>query len=339
MLQFTVSDEQQQLLEAFQRVTREEFPASRLISRVSSPLNQDVTKWPVISQLGWFELLLPDSGTGQAYSSVDQCLIHREFGRCLLTPVVLGSMLGAALAMRADARAEAQAIVAGRAKVAPAIACERSGGRPARGNHYYVVGLGDCDSVIIWNDAGAGLYPVAQFADITVAQPVEESLTLHRVTLQGAEPSIWLASPALSQQATLLISAQLVGAAQAALDLAVAYAKTREQFGQQIGAFQAIKHKCSDMLARVEVAWGQIMMAALSQGADGADAFHVSAAKVLATDAALRNAAANIQVHGGMGFTAECAAQLYLKRAHTLDLMGGPGRENHLRILASESPV
>ena len=339
MMQFAVSDDQAQLLEAFQRVTREAFPVSRLISREGSPLNQDVAQWPMISQLGWFGLLLPESDPTQSYGLVDQCLAHREFGQCLLTPLVLGSMLAAALATRAGAQAEAQAIVAGRIKVAPAIACERHGGRPAAGNRYYVVGLNDCDSVLIWNDAGAGLFPVSQFTDITTAQPVEESLTLHLATLKQAEPSLWMASPIIARQATLLISAQLVGAAQAALDMGVAYAKTREQFGQPIGAFQAIKHKCSDMLARVEVAWGQVMMAALSQDADGADAFHVSAAKVLATDAALKNAAANIQVHGGMGFTAECAAQLYLKRAHTLDLLAGPGREHHLRILASQAPV
>jgi len=339
MMQFIVSDDQAQLLEAFQRVTREEFPASRLISRVESPLNQDVAKWPVISQLGWLELLLPDSAAGQTYSSVDQCLVHREFGQCLLTPVVLGSMLAAGLAMQAGAKADAQAIVAGGMKVAPAIACDRNGGRPVAGDFFYVFGLSDCESVLIWNDGGAGLFAATQFTEITVLQAVEESLGLHRVTLKDAKPQAWMASAATSQQATLLISAQLVGGAQAALDMAVAYAKTREQFGQQIGAFQAIKHKCSDMLARVEVAWGQIMMAALSQGDNGLDPFHVSAAKVLATDAALKNAAANIQVHGGMGFTAECAAQLYLKRAHTLDLMAGPGREHHLRILASEAPV
>ena len=104
-----------------------------------------------------------------------------------------------------------------------------------------------------------------------------------------------------------------------AADLAVDYAKTREQFGRPIGSFQAIKHHAADMAMGVEQVSALIDMAAIAlrDGHDDAR-FQLAALARLAPRVALANARTGIQIHGGIGFSAEADAQLYLKQAHLL---------------------
>ena len=126
--------------------------------------------------------------------------------------------------------------------------------------------------------------------------------------------------------ADLLVSAQLLGVAQAALALAVSYAKLREQFGRPIGSFQAIKHHCADMAVRVELLSAQLDMAAIA-ARDGRDdaTFQIAALRRLAPKAALANARRAIQIHGGIGFSAEADPHQLLKHAHMLRQLGGYG--------------
>ncbi len=126
-----------------------------------------------------------------------------------------------------------------------------------------------------------------------------------------------------------MLSAEQVGACERVLEIATEYARTREQFGRSIGSFQAIKHKCADML--VDLEWARSASQAALEAVDG-DAlaesdWRASMAKAVCSEA-LRNAAhANVQIHGGIGFTWEDSAHLYLRRARTDEvLFGGPGQ-------------
>ncbi|MEV6313677.1 acyl-CoA dehydrogenase family protein, partial [Streptomyces sp. NPDC051776] len=114
----------------------------------------------------------------------------------------------------------------------------------------------------------------------------------------------------LRREAALLTAAQQLGSASCTVDTAVRYAGEREQFGQPIGAFQAVKHLCAQMLVRAEVARSAVYAAAVT-----GDVYDIAAAKLLADDAAVRNARDCLQVHGGMGFTWEADVHLHLKRA------------------------
>ena len=113
--------------------------------------------------------------------------------------------------------------------------------------------------------------------------------------------------------------------AEAATDLAVAYAKDRQQFGRPIGAFQALKHLMADMFVRAELARGAVYAAGvtLDDPAVGSVERAVASAKVTAGEAALANAKTCIQVHGGMGYTWEVDAHLLLKRAYVLEAAFG----------------
>jgi alkylation response protein AidB-like acyl-CoA dehydrogenase len=135
----------------------------------------------------------------------------------------------------------------------------------------------------------------------------------------------------------LLVSALQVGVAQGALDLAVGYAKERMQFGRVIGSFQAVKHLLAESLVRTDLARAQVLVAALTvddpPAGDPAEA--VSAAKILADDAATTGGRVCVQVHGGMGFTWEVLAHLYLKRAWYLQTCFGPPDEHAERLAQS----
>ncbi|MET9362087.1 acyl-CoA dehydrogenase family protein [Streptomyces sp. NPDC006632] len=111
-------------------------------------------------------------------------------------------------------------------------------------------------------------------------------------------------------EAALLAAAEQLGSASRTTELAVQHAKERMQFGRPIGAFQAVKHLCADMLVRTEVARAAVYAAAVTEDPD-----EIAGAKLLADDAAVRGARDCLQVHGGMGFTWEADVHLHLKRA------------------------
>ncbi|WP_280859051.1 acyl-CoA dehydrogenase family protein [Streptomyces sp. SAI-144] len=123
--------------------------------------------------------------------------------------------------------------------------------------------------------------------------------------------------------AVLLTAAEQLGTAARVCELAVQHAGTREQFGQPIGAFQAVKHLCAQMLVRAETARAAVYAAAVT-----ADPVDIAAARLLADEAAERGARDCLQVHGGMGFTWECEVQLHLKRAWVRARRGGGGAES-----------
>jgi len=167
---------------------------------------------------------------------------------------------------------------------------------------------------------------------------IDNALPLERATLTGT-PRHASADPSLWRSARILVCAQLAGCAEAALKLAVDYAQVREQFGQVIARFQALKHMCADMAVRCEATWSQTLLAALSlQGGRAGAAFEVEAAELLARTAAIDITEQCIQLHGGIGFTAECDAHRFLKRAHLLVKLLGDARAVQSRLLAAALP-
>lgn len=165
---------------------------------------------------------------------------------------------------------------------------------------------------------------------------------LERATLGDAPPRVTVAKAVdnVYSRALMLLGAYAVGVGEGARDMAVDYAQVREQFDKPIGAFQSIKHICADMAIRSEAALCQAAFAALVMADDLPDTdFHAVASKIVATRAAVANAAANIQVHGAFGFTAEANAHHYLKRAHVTDMLWGSLREQRGRILTFPTPA
>ncbi|MHC3469245.1 acyl-CoA dehydrogenase family protein [Streptomyces sp. 7R007] len=221
-------------------------------------------------------------------------------------------------------------------------------------------GLGLPEAVLAFEEAGRGLVPGPLVAthlaagDVpgaargeTVVAAVDgrivEWMDEADVVLRGAEGAVPLASvdpltplhrvPAPGRTdpvAVLLTAAEQLGTAGRVCELAVQHARTREQFGQPIGAFQAVKHLCAELLVRAEVARAAVYAAAVT--ADRAD---IAAARLLADEAAVRGARDCLQVHGGMGFTWESEVHLHLKRAWVRAQRAGGGTESE-ELLAAD---
>jgi hypothetical protein len=191
------------------------------------------------------------------------------------------------------------------------------------------------DCCLHWDARQIACVPIAGLASPQPARCVDRTISLVRVARIEAGCISLAGGPAqtLRRRAELLLAAQLLGLAEGALDVAADYAKLRHQFGQPIGSFQAIKHRCADMKVRVQVLGALVLMAALSEHEGRSDAAaQIAAARLLASRYALENAAAGIQIHGAMGFTAECDAHLFLLRAHLLENLGSAAAEREVEM-------
>ncbi|MGW5401260.1 acyl-CoA dehydrogenase family protein [Streptomyces sp. NPDC003952] len=240
----------------------------------------DRALWRELGGAGFFALRLPEDQGGVGLGLPEAVLVFEEAGRALLPGPLVATHLAAGLVAGA---AEGEAVVTAFDLEGPLVA------------H-----LGEADAVL-----GADGEPV----EVHAGEPVRSAdpLTpLARVSV----PARPVAAGRYRDEGALLTAALQLGSALRTVELAVRHAKEREQFGQPIGAFQAVKHLCAQMLVRAEVARTAVYAAAVT-----ADPAEVAGAKLLADEAAVRNARDCLQVHGGMGFTWEADVHLHLKRA------------------------
>ncbi|MFE6907647.1 acyl-CoA dehydrogenase family protein [Streptomyces erythrochromogenes] len=239
--------------------------------------------WRELGGAGFFALRLPESEGGVGLGLPEAVLVFEEAGRALVPGPLVATHLAAGVVPGA---------AAGTAVVT---AFDLAGD--------LVAYLGEADAVL-----GAAVLPVGE--PVRAADPLTP---LHRVVRPGGADGAAYGSAygsAYVSEGALLTAALQVGSALRTVELAVRYAGEREQFGQPIGAFQAVKHLCAQMLVRAEVARTAVYAAAVT-----GDPGEAAGAKLLADEAAVRNARDCLQVHGGMGFTWEADVHLHLKRA------------------------
>jgi hypothetical protein len=267
---------------------------------------------------------------------IEEMLAAREFGRVVASPALCAGILGAHVAARAGASDLVERILGGHAAVGLMIAVPA---KPGGASEVNLVEARGAELLLYWNESGAGLVARDVYAAATVHSSLDDSVCVERASRATAPPLAWVPveDAPIPARAALLICAQMVGIAEGVKDLAVAYAKLRQQFGQPIGAFQAIKHACAEMAVQCEVAYAQTFFAALAVNSGRSDgAFQLAAAGLLTADAALRNARMGIQIHGGVGFTADCRAHRYLKRAHLLNWLATPAHSLRRQCLATD---
>jgi hypothetical protein len=196
----------------------------------------------------------------------------------------------------------------------------------AAGGH--AIDAGEASHLLVLSEEGAMLVETAGAGTGDLVDGLDEALELRPCPGNGLD-----FAPAT--RPSLMLAAYLTGVAQKATKMSVGYAMEREQFGQPIGAFQAIKHMCADMRVRADAADTQVFYAAITGERAGHPPAEAAAARMLANEAAIKNAMANIQVHGGMGYTAECDAHLLLKRAQVLSRFGASAARLRRDVLAA----
>ena len=327
--------EQREIVAATRTFLEAELPLSRL---QSDPGLDDDT-WRTLAELGWLGLGLDGERGGVGYGLAEETLLFVELGRFLLPTSLLAAALAARVASAAGDADTARAIVDGRRRVALAEARDTPAaaiGPRVSGRFWMLDGAG-AELLLVCDAGGGALLDAGALGAAEPRPSLDEATGLAALESDGAEALAFV--PAAAEpvwlRGALLASAMLVGIAEAARDAGSAYASERRQFGKPIGVFQAVKHRCADMAVRAEAARSLLLYAALALRDGRADAAsQVSAAKARAGEAALENARANIQIHGGYGFTVEYDAHFYLKRCHVLNRVMGTPRDHLAALIA-----
>ncbi|MFE0764971.1 acyl-CoA dehydrogenase family protein [Streptomyces smyrnaeus] len=324
-MDFRLTADQEALRRGMRELLAARFGREALRAAVDGDEQQQVVDgrlWRELGEAGLFALRAPQSAGGVGLGLPEAVLLFEEAGRALLPgPLVASHLAGGA------------GLVAGAADGSVVVTALEEEPRPDGGAAPLVEHLAAAGAVLALGEGyGTGAAegcPVRVLAPgQLVAEPmrsVDPLSPLHRVRglLPGQPPDDGggttgggggrlggVSAEVLRGEAALLTAALQLGSACRTLELAVGYAREREQFGRPIGAFQAVQHLCAEMLVRSETARSVVYAAAVT-----ADDEEISAAKLLADTAAVGNARDCLQVHGGMGFTWEADVHLHLKRA------------------------
>jgi alkylation response protein AidB-like acyl-CoA dehydrogenase len=334
------------------RFLAEKSPASEVRRLMESEAGYDPAVWAELARLGVTGLVVPEKYGGAGCGPVEQLVVCEEMGAALLCAPYLASAVLAAEALAASDDEAAQAdllpgIADGSVIGTLAVAQElTAAGNLLDGSVSFVPDgmIADLILVLAATDAGPSLFAVDGGASGLTRRALQTlDMTRRQASLSFSQtpgrlvgpPGAGAAIAARAKRAGVLaLAAEQVGGAQRCLDMSVAYAKVRVQFGRAIGSFQAIKHMCADMLLEVESARSAAYYAAWAAADEAADlALAVSLAKAYCSEAYFHVAAANIQVHGGIGFTWEHDAHLYYRRAKSAEAMLGTPAE-HREVVA-----
>ncbi|MBI3212885.1 MAG: acyl-CoA/acyl-ACP dehydrogenase [Mycobacterium sp.] len=271
--------------------------------------------WATLSDLGVTALVVPEEHDGIGAHPVDLVVALERVGAHCVPGPVTESVAVAPILLAADERAAA--LASGELVATAAITPQMP--RAVDTGFAGLILIGDADRAY---EGTAG----------QAHRSLDPSRTLSDVDRSDAG---WAADVALAgEYGALATAAQLIGAGQALLDISVAYAKQRSQFGRLIGSYQAIKHKLADVHIALELARPLVYGAALSLGSGSADtARDVSAAKVAAAEAGLLAARSALQTHGAIGFTQEHDLGLLLLRVQALRSAWGDPTAHRRRVL------
>lgn len=300
-----------------------EFPLERLHANP-----RDEPSLDAFAQLGWFAFTAPESAGGVGLSIVEEMLFFLELGKVAGPLAALTQTLAVATA-RDDTELCAK-LVAGECEVAWLVE-QRPGGS------FRLVGNASAQYALAVSPDSATLYAL----DGSTCREVpclDRSVSMYLGDAPGAlQPVLGCAGNEVWQKAQVGVSAMMVGLAETAMTMIVAYAKVRETFGRAIGSYQAVRHPCADMAVRIEAARCQLFYAATAcKEAQPDAAMQLDAAQLLAVRAAKQNTDANIQLHGGIGVTDEHSAHLLLKRANLLERLLGSARSASASLLDLE---
>jgi alkylation response protein AidB-like acyl-CoA dehydrogenase len=373
-MNFSFSDDQTLLRNSVRAALEEQCTPARVRAMMDDPRGYDPALWGEMAKLGWLGLPFGEEYGGAGLGLVELCLVLEELGRVAYPgPYFSSVVLGGLGLMEGGSAAQKErwlpAVASGQALLTAALVEESLDWDPAattttavrRGDGWALSGVKRfvpwahvADAVLVPARAGEGLslflvdprspgvslkamvgidlgsrwsemrlVDVAVTADALVGQP-------------GGARSLL---EALLRRAAVSASAEMLGAARRCLDMSVEYAKVREQFGQPIGSFQAIQHRCAEMLLEVDSAHSAVYYAAwaLDAGAEDA-AVAASVCKSFVSEAARTVCGDAIQVHGGIGFTWEYDLHLYFKRAKALEPLWGDAEYHRELIVRHVAP-
>ncbi len=356
-MNFAFSEEQEELRKMVRQFLEQKSAESAVREQMETEKGFDAAVWSQMAeQLGLQSLIVPEEFGGQGFSWVELGVVLEEMGRALLcAPFFSTVVLATNVLLQSGDEAAKKAYLPGIASgetIATLATTEPSGKWDASGITVEAKGSGSdftisgtkmfvidghvANLIIVAAKTGKGisLFAVdgnAQGLTRTALSTMDQTRKQAKLEfnntpakLIGTEGKGWDVLNTVFDLAAIGLAAEQVGGAQKVLEMAVEYAKVRVQFGRPIGSFQAIKHKCADMLLEVESAksaayYGMWCASEMNEELPSV----ASLAKAYCSEAYFHAAAENIQIHGGIGFTWEHPAHLYFKRAKSSELLFG----------------
>jgi alkylation response protein AidB-like acyl-CoA dehydrogenase len=361
---FDLNDEQQAIKSTARDFLAARYKSERIRELAEGEQGFEQSDWQEMAELGWTGLALPEEWGGQGLGIVELAVLFEEMGYALApSPLLSTTVAGLALAANGtDEQKERwlRPLAGGELRGAPALV---DAGSPGEVGSFEMEARDDGDGIVLDGekvlvmDAAAADFLLVATADgrrhivetgadgvtVTPEKSIDLTRRLHSVRLDGVRvgadatlegdqadymPVFW--------RACIAIAAESTGVAQRTLEMAVSYAKDRQQFGRPIGSYQAVSHRCAQMLLETENSRSAVYGAAWAADADpdslGAAA---SMAKAYACDAGWRVPDASIQVHGGIGFTWEHDLHFFLKRGKANAAAFGDARWHRERVADS----
>lgn len=353
-MDFDLSKPQKLLQDSAREFFARECPPERVRELMATDTAYEEKLWRELADQGWSSLLMAEEHGGLGLGLVELAVVAEEMGRACLPGPFISTLWAASLIEAAGNGAQKakylEAIAAGDCKATVAfleatgdwnpaavqVQAERDGqGYRINGRKEYVSDAAVADVLVCVARSGGGLVlPLVErgAAGMTISETpaIDATRKLYAVEFDNVYAESALeenARAALDYAmgvATVGVCAEMLGGMQWALEATVEYAKTRQQFGRPIGAYQAVQHHCADMLLMTESSRSAVYYAAWALTEKDAAARHaVSIAKAYCSDAAREVGNLAIQVHGGIGFTWEHDLHLYYKRAKSSEILFG----------------
>jgi alkylation response protein AidB-like acyl-CoA dehydrogenase len=370
---FAFSEEQEELRRAVRQFLESKSPETEVRRLMETTEGFDPAVWKQMGQELMLQgLAIPEEYGGQGFTFIELGIVLEEMGRVLLcAPYFSSVVLAAGAILAAGTDAEKQALLPGIASgdtIAALAFTEPSGKWDAAGitmeatenvggefrlsgEKMFVIDGFTADLIVVvartagtTGTDGISFFTVAGDAEGLTRTPLQTMDTTRKqaklefdnviASPLGSTQAGFAAFSKVLDQAAVALSNEMMGGAQKCLEMSVEYAKVRVQFGRPIGSFQAIKHKCADMLLEVESGKSAAYYASWAAAEDNEELPVVAAlSKAYCSEAYFHAAAENIQIHGGIGFTWEHPAHLYFKRAKSSEIyLGDP--TYHRELLA-----
>ncbi|WP_033294972.1 acyl-CoA dehydrogenase family protein [Amycolatopsis jejuensis] len=365
-MEWTLTDDQEDLRRTVRRFLRDKAPLSASRKVLESDAGYDPSLWQQMAGLGLHSLTIPEEHGGAGCGQVELGVVLQEFGRALTPSAFFSTVVLAVNALLLSDAVDAQAkwlpsLAAGELTATVAIGVDGEDQRwgPA-GNAVAVSGstlltgrvnavldgaTADLVLVVAESEAGPSLFAVDSEAPGLRRTPLRTLDLVHRqARLEFADvPATPIGLPGtagdllakLFPLVAVAAANEQLGAAEQVLENSVEYARTRVQFGRPIGSFQAVKHKLAEMFLDIELAKSAVRVATWTADHDPAElAPNASIAKAYSAAAYWAAAVESIQVHGGIGFTWEHDAHLYYRHARSMSVQYGDG-DLHRELIMS----
>jgi alkylation response protein AidB-like acyl-CoA dehydrogenase len=326
-LNFDFTDDQQAI-----KRTANEFLASRFKPEKRRELAEsgtyDEALWGEIAELGWPGIFIDEEHGGQGLGAIELVILQEELGFALAPTPFFSNVAAGFLIQQAGSDEQKQ-------RWLPGIASGEERGTVGMVSNGEAALVPDADSaaVVVLVDGDTATVVEAGGAEVEQRDTIDSTRRFSTVRANGGGEALGGDVEAGLDRAEIALAAELVGVAQWTMDAAVAYAKDRKQFDRPIGSYQAVAHRCAQMMLEVESSRSAVYYAGwVADNEPETVSLAASMAKAYAADAGWRVSASSLQVHGGIGFTWEHDLHFFLKRARTDGHLLGSPRSHRDRV-------